>query len=59
MVPWVSALDNTSPGGKWFLLGSNLGCWGVNGDGSINEPFMTSTGQQNAAKAVIGMMRFP
>jgi hypothetical protein len=42
-----------------MFLGSNLGCWGMNGDGTLNESFVQSTTQRTLAKGVIGCMRFP
>jgi hypothetical protein len=42
-----------------LLLGSNLGAWGTNTDGTINDPFMNNSGIQSKAGAVIAWMRFP
>src|ERR1035437_550827 len=42
-----------------FLQGSNLGCWGINSNGTINDAFMGSSGIRSKASAVIGVMRFP
>jgi hypothetical protein len=45
--------------GENFLLGSNLGVWGVNGDGTINDSFMNNSSIRTKAGAVLGVMRFP
>ncbi len=42
-----------------FLQGSNLGVWGVNGDGTINDSFMNNASIRTKAGAVLGVMRFP
>src|ERR1035437_1483539 len=42
-----------------FLQGSNLGCWGINSNGTINDAFMGSSSIRAKASAVIGVMRFP
>lgn len=42
-----------------LLLGSNLGAWGTNADGTINDPFMSNSGIRSQAAAVITWMRFP
>lgn len=42
-----------------FLLGSNLGVWGTNANGTINDPFMNNATVRSRANGVISMMRFP
>ena len=42
-----------------FLLGSNLGVWGTNSDGTINDPFMNNPGIRSKAGAVLNFIRFP
>lgn len=55
----LRVLPVASTEGNLFLLGSNLGCWGTNANGSINDPFMNNSTVRSKASAVIGIMRFP
>ncbi len=55
----LRVLPCVSAGGNWFLLGSNLGCWGTNANGTVNDPFMNNSTVRAMASAVIGVMRFP
>jgi beta-glucanase (GH16 family) len=42
-----------------LLLGSNLGVWGTNSDGTINDPFMSNAAIRSKAGAALNLMRFP
>jgi len=43
---------------KLWILGSNLGTWGVKSTGEIDEPFVVNPIQRQLAKGVIGSLRF-
>jgi hypothetical protein len=43
---------------KLWILGSNLGTWGVKWTGEIDEPFVINPVQRQLAKGVIGSLRF-
>jgi hypothetical protein len=58
LFPIVQLNPTSAAGGNSLLQGSNLGVWGVNADGSINDPFMNNSAVRTKASAVIGIMRF-
>jgi hypothetical protein len=43
---------------KLWILGSNLGTWGVKDPGELDEPFVLNPVQRELAKGVIGTFRF-
>jgi len=43
---------------KLWILGSNLGTWGVKDPGELDEPFVLNPVQRQLAKGVIGTLRF-
>jgi len=45
------------PEQKLWVLGSNLGTWGVKESGEIDEPFVLNPVQRQLAKGVIGTLR--
>src|ERR1039458_9198601 len=55
----LAAATVASAAENYLLEGSNLGVWGTNADGTINDAFMSNAGIRTKASAVIGLMRFP
>lgn len=56
LVIFLSTL-NPKPEQKLWILGSNLGTWGVKDPGEIDEPFALNPVQRKLAKGVIGTFR--
>ena len=52
------SIEKTESNKKLWVLGSNLGTWGVKEPGEIDEPFVLNPVQRQLAMGVIGTLRF-